>query len=316
MKVGMPLHWLEGEKRGIGRHTSCLVDALQKQGVEIVRPSSSADIIHLTMPTFLDILLLLLPGVKRALTIHDLGSLTAKRFKRRMRAKALYTIIRLLKGRLDKVIVVSHFTKEEVMQYLKIPEHKICVIPNAPHDKFRPLNIAREEVILSVGPINVAVFKSILTSIKERGLKHQIIVVGNYPIYSEIENYANIKGLNNVKFVGFVTDEDLVKLYNKSALLIYSAKHPGFGIPPLEAMACGCPVIASNSGALPEVIGDAGILANPHDVNDWANSIYAVLTDESMRKDLVDRGSRHVKQFSWEETAKQTLKVYEDIYSK
>lgn len=316
MKIGMPLHWLEGEKRGIGRHTSCLVDALKKQGVEIVRPSSAADIVHITMPTFLDTLLLLLPGVKKVLTIHDLGSLTAKRFKRRMRAKVLYRIIRLLEGRLDKVIVVSHFTKEEVMQYLKIPEHRISVIPNAPHPNFKQLNIAREAVILSVGPINVAVFKSILTSMKERGLKHQFIVVGNYPIYSEIENYANITGLNNVKFVGFVTDEELVKLYNKSALLIYSATHPGFGIPPLEAMACGCPVIASNSGALPEVIGDAGILANPHDVDDWVNSIYAVLTDESMRKDLIDRGSQHVKQFSWEKTAKQTLEVYEEIGNK
>jgi len=97
-------------------------------------------------------------------------------------------------------------------------------------------------------------------------------------------------------------------------LFIYPSLYEGFGLPPLEAMACGCPVITSNTSSLPEVVGDAGIMVDPYDVNEIAKAIDLVLSNENLRNEMIEKGLKQAKKFSWRKTAEETLKVYEDVY--
>lgn len=112
---------------------------------------------------------------------------------------------------------------------------------------------------------------------------------------------------------GYVEEIDLPAIYSMAEVLVYPSIYEGFGLPPLEAMACGCPVIASNTSSLPEVVGDAGILINPYDVEALKQAILSVIRDDALRNLLRDRGLERAKMFSWEKTAKEVLKCFYEI---
>jgi len=125
-----------------------------------------------------------------------------------------------------------------------------------------------------------------------------------------------VKNLNmekEVTFLGFVDDSDLPKLYTAADLFVFPSLHEGFGLPILEAMACGAPVITSNVFCMPEVAGGAAVLVNPYDVNEIARAMYNVLTNDELRKEMIKRGMRRAKQFSWRKCAEEHLKAYKDI---
>ncbi|MBA7626717.1 Alpha-maltose-1-phosphate synthase [subsurface metagenome] len=98
-------------------------------------------------------------------------------------------------------------------------------------------------------------------------------------------------------------------------MFVYPSLYEGFGLPPLEAMACGTPVITSNTSSLPEVVGDAGIMTDPYNVDGLANAMHEVLTNDGLSEDMIKKGLKRAKMFSWEKTAKETLKVYEETYN-
>jgi glycosyltransferase involved in cell wall biosynthesis len=142
-----------------------------------------------------------------------------------------------------------------------------------------------------------------------------VIVGGKGWKYDDI--FRNIEALNlqeDVIFTGYVPKEDLVKFYNLADLFVYPSLYEGFGLPPLEAMACGCPVITSNTSSLPEVVGDAGIMVNPYDVNELVKVMYEVLTNEGLKKELSKKGLERAKLFDWKKTAEETWKAYEMVY--
>ena len=114
-------------------------------------------------------------------------------------------------------------------------------------------------------------------------------------------------------FTGYLPDEDLPALYNAADLFVYPSIYEGFGLPPLEAMSCGCRVITSNTSSLPEVVGDAGIMIDPYDTDALTSSIYEVLTNNELRADMVKKGLERAKMFSWEKTAEETLEIYKDV---
>lgn len=116
-----------------------------------------------------------------------------------------------------------------------------------------------------------------------------------------------------ISFTGGLTDTEIVSLMNAADIFVFPSLYEGFGLPPLEAMACGTPVVASNAGALPEVVGDAALLVNPENVEDIASAIERVLTNAKLREELIKRGFERVKRFSWEKTAIDTLRVYESV---
>jgi glycosyltransferase involved in cell wall biosynthesis len=116
--------------------------------------------------------------------------------------------------------------------------------------------------------------------------------------------------------VGRVTSEDLLYLYNAAEMLAHPAFYEGFGLPPLEAMACGLPVVASNVASLPEVVGDAGQLIDPHDVDELTVSMWRVLNDSELREQMREKGLRQAGRFSWERAARETMDIYQKVHER
>ena len=118
---------------------------------------------------------------------------------------------------------------------------------------------------------------------------------------------------NDVIFSGYVSENDIPKCYNATDLLVYPCSYAGFGLPPLEAMACGTPVLTSDTSSLPEVVGDAGIMIDPHDVDLMADKIYEVLNNDTLKEKLVKKGIERAKLFNWDKSAEETLQIYSDM---
>ncbi len=134
------------------------------------------------------------------------------------------------------------------------------------------------------------------------------------PQSSDLEKAVQTRGLKGrVHFPGYVTDEDLLGLYHHAESLLYPSLFEGFGLPPLEAMACGCPVVASSGGAIPEVVGDAAIKVDPHDLRAWRDSMERLLTDRPLVTELKERGFQHVQKYTWRKTASRVLAIYQAI---
>ena len=153
--------------------------------------------------------------------------------------------------------------------------------------------------------------------LKRKGVKHKLVVTGGgvKDYIMKVRTMCVELGLGSeVVFTGSVAKEELVYLYNLADLFVYPSLYEGFGYPPLEAMACGCPVVASNVTSIPEVVGEAAVLIDPYDVEGMANAIGRVLLDEQLRAELIKKGFKQVKKFSWEKTAKETLEVYKKVY--
>jgi len=230
----------------------------------------------------------------------------------------------------DKIITISECTKKDIVKFYKIPEDKIKVIPLAPDPIYQPLSrdiiapiLSKYGVcapyILYVGSLeprkNIQTLIQGFANIKKRGLNHKLIIVGNKKWeYSKLIRIVAESGLHNdVIFTGYLPDEDLPALYNGADLFVYPSLYEGFGLPPLEAMACGTPVITSSTSSLPEVVGNAGIMVDPQDLDQLSDAIYHVLTDENLRLSLIEKGLERSKQFSWERTATETCKVYDEV---
>jgi len=231
----------------------------------------------------------------------------------------------------DKIIAVSESTKRDLINYLNFPEDKIKVVYESINtDKFKPADNAREKlkekgfdfgdsrIILYVGldkptkniPELIKAFyklKKVVTDVK-------LIKVGGYEWKSErIKILDLIKELNLEKDVLFfenVSGEVLPLFYSASDIFVFPSLYEGFGLPPLEAMACSCPVIASNKASIPEVVGDAGILVEP-DEDNLFKSMFNLLKDESLREELSKKGLEQAKKFSLEKECEETLRIYE-----
>ncbi len=187
--------------------------------------------------------------------------------------------LNLISKKTDFIIADSENTKKDIINYLKIPEEKIRVIYLAADEKYKFLNNnigLKEELksnynidspfILYVGTVelrkNLPLLIKSFYELKKRGIPHKLILIGarNFGFNKILRLVNELRLIDEVIFTGFVPEEDLVKFYNTADIFVYPSLYEGFGLPPLEAMACGCPVITSNSSSLPEVVGDSGIM--------------------------------------------------------
>jgi len=132
-------------------------------------------------------------------------------------------------------------------------------------------------------------------------------------IFSRLEE-LNLK--DRVHFPGFLASEDLPLWYAAASVFVFPSRWEGFGIPPLEAMACGTPVVSSNRSSLPEVVGDAGLMVDPEDIDGMGEAILRILNDKDLAQELRERGLQQAKRFSWKTSAERTLKVYEEVYQR
>lgn len=270
---------------------------------------------------------------KTVATVHDLIPLVfpkeyigyftyAKRFHLKQQELAV--------RRADMVITISHTSKRDVIKYYGIKHKKIIVIHEGVDTIFHPMKdlSALERLrshykinkpfILYVGGTDYRKnFERMLTAFShyKRKSKNKIIlvVVGQKNIKEtrKLKKKTLKLGIENEVFwTGFVSNEDLVLFYNTAELLLFPTLYEGFGLPVLEAMACGTPVIASNIPSLSEVAGNAAILIDPYNIEEMAESIERVLKDAKLRNNLINRGFKQVQNFSWKKTAKETLNVY------
>ena len=232
-----------------------------------------------------------------------------------------------------KIIAVSEATKNDLIHLLKVPKEKIKVVyegvtPSFHRiiDKKTLLNKTAQylnpdtKFILSVGTLEPrknlpAVVKAFALLPNEIRNQYKIVFVGGKGWQNEELNQTinDLNLRNKVIFTGFVPDDDLPYIYNRASIFVYPSKAEGFGLPVLEAMACGVPVITSNNSSLPEVMGKAGVLIDPKNEKEIAQAIKNILLKPKLGEKMSLEGIKQAKKFSWVIAAKQTLKVFEEI---
>ena len=258
-------------------------------------------------------------------TVHDLARCCFQFDKETIRERILLKLdIRGIK-RASHIIAISQNTKSDLIKYLNIPRERITVIyVGVDHSIFKPVKakLFHEAYILYVGSErarkNLNRLLQAFSRLKGefKGLK--LVKVGS-PGRSDEFRKRTIKQIESlgldedVIFMDWVAENDLPHFYSAASLLAYPSLYEGFGLPVLEAMACGCPVITSNTSSLPEVVGDAAIMVDPYDVDALARAMRKVLTNEGLRKAMIEKGLAQAKKFSWEKTAKETLEVYKKV---
>ncbi len=268
---------------------------------------------------------------KSIITIHDLAFLLYPHFLTQESARYYGQIDEAVK-RTDHIIAVSESTKRDTIRLLGAPEHKITVIYESANPIYRPIN-DREILVQTKSNYHIAgdfilfvstieprknlptllrAYRQLLDSYKAEA---KLVVVGRHGWLSEevFSLVDELKLSSDVLFLGRVPIEDLLHLYNAAQLLVQPSFYEGFGLPPLEAMACGTPVVISNVSSLPEVVGDAGLLVDPENASEIAVAIWRILNDEALRAELVAKGLKRAQCFSWEKTARQTLELYQRV---
>lgn len=261
-------------------------------------------------------------------TVHDFSFLLHKDYhpKERIEYFEKYFFKNIVKS--DVIITVSEFSKKEILEKLDFQDKDIYVIYNGiDHNLFKiytdlntKVNLP-EKFILSVGSIEPR--KNLLGLLKAYNLlsseikrEYKLVLAG----FKGWENKKIVDLINkdkeNIFYLGFISDEELAKVYNLSSCFLFPSFYEGFGLPVLEAMACGTPVICSNTSSLPEVGGDAVIYCDAYDVNDIKEKIEMLLSDELLQKVMIEKGLNRAKLFSWEKSADEHIKIFKELLEK
>jgi glycosyltransferase involved in cell wall biosynthesis len=268
------------------------------------------------------------------ITIHDLAFLLYPHFLTRKAAR-YYGVIDRAVRRADHVIAVSEATKRDIVRLTGTPEHKITVIYEAADSVYAPIHdhevLERtrakyhlaKQYILFVGTIEprknlptlIRAYKGLIDGYKSVA---DLAIVGKQGwLYDDVYRLVEQLGLQKrVHFLGRVPTVDLLYLYNGSQMLVLPSYYEGFGLPPLEAMACGVPVIVSDTSVMPEVVGDAALRVAHEDIEGFTVAMWRLLTKEGLRADMIAKGHKRVKCFSWERAAQETLEVYRKVAEK
>ena len=321
---------------GVENYTKNILDNLQnKVDIEVLKPSfSNKYLTHLWTHFILpfkkgntlfcpaNIAPIFVPKNKKlVITIHDVAFLTHPKSFSKFFRKYYKFLMPINIKRADKIITVSEFSKSEIIKHYPKAKNKIEVIHLGIDKKFKKLkNIKKKNQILYVGSLNERKNFSGVIKVYEllnnKNLK--LVIVGNFSNNFNINDdnkklLENAYKNKNIEFKQNINNDELVKIYNESKLLLFPSFYEGFGLAPLEAMACGTPVITSNVSSLPEVGGDAVIYCNPYDVEDIKNKIEMVLNDENLQKQMIEKGLKRTKLFTWEKAAKEHLKVFKKV---
>ncbi len=255
------------------------------------------------------------------ITVHDMihellaDSIDPKGYTTRAKKDAIHAAHRL--------ICVSENTKSDLLKIYPEVEDKTVVIYEASElsqeQAYGEESVPSQPYFLHVGSRSKEYknFDTLLVAFsKAASVDDDILLCVVGPPFNESEQrqIAELKLTNRIDYYGYASDNHLAKLYRCSTAFVYPSLYEGFGIPPLEAMACGSVVVASNASSIPEVVGDAGILFDPTSVGDLADILLQVLESSTERDRLIQKGHQRAKAFSWEKTAQQTLAVYRSLF--
>jgi len=276
----------------------------------------------------------LLNRKRTVVTVHDLSVfLHADKHETRIARRARRRLPVMLRSA-GMVITATQAIKREIASRFKTNAQRIAVTPYAPRQIFQPLPVdecarARqrlgvdENFILDVGTIEprknlVTLVRAFAQILQQTSFRPQLVIAGGegwmMDEFHELIGKADLG--NRIHFTGYVDDEDLVALYSSCRVFVYPSVYEGFGLPPMEAMACGAPVIAGDIPVLRETLADSALLVEPLDANGLANAIVSVLGDENEQLRLSALSRRRAEQFSWSETARMTLEVYKQVLTK
>jgi glycosyltransferase involved in cell wall biosynthesis len=265
-------------------------------------------------------------------SVHDIAyKLYPEYFPARVRLM-LSLLVPLSMRRAAHVLTLSQSAKQDILAHYGIPESKVSVICGGVGSRFHVLtdrdhlNAVKAkygiegEFILAVGNLQprknirrlIHAYSQLPVPVQSR---YRLVIAGQ-ALWKHSDIYraaAECDVQHRITFTGYVSDQDLVPLYNAAALFVYPSLYEGFGLPILEAMACGTPVVTSCRSSLPEVAGEAALLVEPTNVEEIASAMERVLQDPALAQSLSEQGIRRARGFSWKRTAHQTLQVYEKV---
>ena len=266
-------------------------------------------------------------------SIHDVSYLEHPEYFSTFRATHLKITVKNTAARAAKILTPSEFSKTAIMRHYGVEDSRIVVVPNAVSHQFVPLDRAHAQqamqrklglgvpYVLTVGDLQprknhlglLHAFERVIAQHPE--LPHHLVFAGKETWYSPRLHaaVAASSAANRVHFTGFVEDEDLLQLYGGCDLFVYPSFYEGFGLPILEAMACGRAVACSNTTAMPEVAGSSALLFDPTDTEQMAHAICEILTNTDLRRRLESEGTQHASTFSWERAAAKTLNGYYEV---
>jgi len=264
------------------------------------------------------------------LTIYDLSLAHYPQHHPRDRVRFFerHFVSRLVE--VDHILTISDFIRQELIQQFGVDSGRVSTVPLAADRVFFPRQASEVATYLAGRQIPKSYFLYVGTLEPRKNLPHLMRALAQsrtkLPLVcagaegwmsGDLAPLIRRLGLSDrVQFLGHLGDRELALLYSGATAFFYPSLYEGFGLPVLEAMACGCPVVCSNQSSLPEVAGDAAVLLSPGDQRGWALALEGVIQDPEQRKELSRRGLERAQQFSWQSTAEQTVKLFREVISR
>lgn len=266
---------------------------------------------------------------RRVVTIHDMTLMLFPEWHPRDRVSSMVSEIARSLEVADHILADSTATRDDIVKQLSVRPERISVVPLAADRSFEPMPAAETRKALSSWGLTSGDYLLFMGTIEPRknlsrllkalelaGGRVGPLVIAGANGWGSDEVAGHIQRLQRagrVTYLGYVPDDARPALLNGARAFVYPSLYEGFGLPALEAMACGTPVLASNVSSLPEVVGDAGVMVDPQDVDAIAGEMTRLWQDEALRRDLASKGLERARTFSWERTASQTLGVYQQL---
>lgn len=273
-----------------------------------------------------------LPKVPTLLTVHDLSFLHYPNTFPESLVSYLNRVVPWSIQRATHILADSEATKRDLITLWQVPAEKVTVLLSGVNRSFQKVTdearlqpvrqkyeIGNAPYLLSVGTIqprkNYQLLIRAFKNVAERFPHNLIISGGKGWLFDEMMAEIDAQGLQGrVRFIGFVDDEDLAALYSGADLFVFPSLYEGFGLPLLEAMACGVPVVSSNASSLPEVGRNTAVYLSPHEPLSWTQKMIELLEDDAERARLSELGLAHIEQFSWQKTAVNLLNIYKKVF--
>lgn len=318
-KGELPVEWVECPELPPGLRLvweqTRLANLVKKARIDLLHSP------HYTQPRSL--------SCRSVVTFHDMTFILHPELHTRSKRVFFPRAMRRSSRLADMLIADSESTRTDMVRLLGTDPHKVITIPLGVDPEFRPLSDPElltkiqkmyslpEEFILFVGTVeprkNVPLLIQSYKQLVDNGLHFPLVIAGKLgwmyeEVFAQVE--ANKLG-EKIRLIGYVEQIDLPALYNLAQVFVYPTLYEGFGLPVLEALACGVPVVTSNISSLPEIIGDAGLLVTPNDPQALAQAIRKILADRELNLKLRQAGPQRAAQFSWQRTAQLTLRVYQ-----
>jgi glycosyltransferase involved in cell wall biosynthesis len=280
--------------------------------------------------------------VPLVVTIHDLTTLLVPDYHRTGRARLYNALVSAGARGANHIVTDSFASKLDIMDHLAIPEERITAIYLGVGPQFSAAKAQNSNSLVDMAVLRkydlpdfyvlylggYEVHKNVITLLhaytyvaQALGEDYPLVLAGkkpdrSSPVFPDYDDYIARSGLEKfVRWIGYVDEADKPVLYRNAEVFVFPSRHEGFGLPPLEAMACGTPVVASDGGSLPEIIGEAGFAIDPDDPRNMAGAIIAVIMQEQLAAELRQKGPAQAAKFSWEKTVTETLLVYDRTLS-